>query len=329
MDWNHESITTSVLWLIDVQEHRLVFYQRFVDVDSQMVFLDDLKSKDEVLAYFYENGPTHSALMDFCEDYRERYHNELCWNYPISDGRHLGAFFLLVKEGVLSLPYDDADKVDYELFCLDDVRFCDKESLSVFIEDWDSFARDLRSALWSMLDFTAERRITMKKLTGTSIWWPICLAMSAGKRRMDFFRIPATHTPTVWSNTGIWISRWSCFSQLARLRVSSIPWGCVYRMENIFRQATMFPASMKTAKYGWMRLRRPEELCCEWSSRISTAYSQRTKTAWKHISCSNYLRRRSTGKAVRSHENENLSDHSGKGHTSYKIQGNRGHAAAL
>lgn len=153
MDWDHESITTSVLWLIDVQEHRLVFYQRFVDVDSQMVFLDDLKSKAEVLAYFYENGPTHSALMDFCEDYRDRYHNELCWNYPISDGKHLGTFFLLVKEGVLSLPYDDADKVDYELFCLDDVRFCDKESLSVFMEDWDSFARDLRSAMWSMLDF--------------------------------------------------------------------------------------------------------------------------------------------------------------------------------
>lgn len=58
-----------------------------------------------------------------------------------------------MKEGVLSLPYDDADKVDYELLCLDDARLCDKESLSVFIDDWESFERDLRTAMYNMLDF--------------------------------------------------------------------------------------------------------------------------------------------------------------------------------
>ena len=153
MIWDHESINTSALWLVDVQECRRILYQRFVEIGSDMIFLDDLKSKDEAVTYLHENSPTHSGLMDFCEDYRERYHNELCWNYPISDGKHLGTFFLLVKEGVLSLPYDDADKVDYELLCLDDARLCDKESLSVFIDDWESFERDLRTAMYNMLDF--------------------------------------------------------------------------------------------------------------------------------------------------------------------------------
>lgn len=153
VNWNHESMNPSALWLIDVQEHRAIFYQRFVNVGADMVFLDDLKSKGEAVTYLHENLPTHSVLMDFCEDYRNRYHNELCWNYPISDGKHLGTFFLLVKEGVLRLPYDDADKVDYELLCLDDARLCDKESLSVFIDDWESFERDLRTAMYNMLDF--------------------------------------------------------------------------------------------------------------------------------------------------------------------------------
>lgn len=47
-----------------------------------------------------------------------KYHNELCWQYPISDGKHLGTYIALVKEGVLSLPYNDANKVDASFFVL-------------------------------------------------------------------------------------------------------------------------------------------------------------------------------------------------------------------
>ena len=153
LSWNHESISDSALWLINARERRPVTCKRIIDVGPHMIVLDDLKSKDEVVAYLHENGPTHSTLMDFCEEYREKFHNELCWSYPISDGKHLGTFFILVKEGVLSLPYDDADKVDYELFCLDDARLCDKNSMSDFIDDWDSFDLELRSAMHSMLAF--------------------------------------------------------------------------------------------------------------------------------------------------------------------------------
>lgn len=51
------------------------------------------------------------------------------------------------------MPYDDADKVNYELLSLEDARLCDRASMSDFIDDWDSFDRDLRSAIHSMLAF--------------------------------------------------------------------------------------------------------------------------------------------------------------------------------
>jgi len=153
LSWNHMSMSETALWLVNVREIRPTTYKRVIDVGAHTIVLDELKSKDDTIAYLHENGPTHSTLMDFCEEYRERYHNELCWSYPISDGKHLGTFFLLVREGVLSLPYDDADKVDYELFCLDDARLCDKDSMSDFIDDWDTFERDLRSAMQSILAF--------------------------------------------------------------------------------------------------------------------------------------------------------------------------------
>lgn len=120
--------------------------------------LDELKSRQELLDYFQENGPTHSALMDFCEEYREKYGNELCWPYPISEGEHLGTFLVLVKEGVLSLPYDDADKVDYELFCIDDMRlFQDYADMEIFMDDWKLFHEDLMAAMTAMKNYLYEQ----------------------------------------------------------------------------------------------------------------------------------------------------------------------------
>lgn len=122
--------------------------------------LEELRSRQELLDYFNENGPTHSALMDFCEEYREKYGNELCWPYPISDGKHLGTFFVLVREGVLSLPYDDADKVDYELFCTDDVvLFEDYADMDLFMDDWKLFQADLMQAMTAMRDYLYNQEV--------------------------------------------------------------------------------------------------------------------------------------------------------------------------
>ena len=120
--------------------------------------MDELKSRQELLDYLQENGPTHSALMDFCEEYREQYGNELCWPYPISEGKHLGTFLVLVREGVLSLPYDDADKVDYELFCIDDMRmFQDYADMEIFMDDWKLFHEDLMAAMTGMKNYLYEQ----------------------------------------------------------------------------------------------------------------------------------------------------------------------------
>ena len=59
-----------------------------------------------------------------------------------------------MKEGILSLPYDDADKVDYELFCVDDaVMFVDYADMDIFIDDWNLFHTDLLQAMEAMRDY--------------------------------------------------------------------------------------------------------------------------------------------------------------------------------
>lgn len=78
------------------------------------------------------------------------YQNELCWHYPTTDELHLGTFLLLVKEGVLSLPFNEVDSVDYELFCLEDACLCDAASIDLLIADWYCFDSDLRHAMEGM-----------------------------------------------------------------------------------------------------------------------------------------------------------------------------------
>lgn len=96
-----------------------------INIGNQLIYYDMLKSKQELIDYFISHSPTERSLAEFCADYAERYQNSLYWHYPISDTVHLGAYVVLVKEGVLYVPYDDADKVSCELFCLDAIKLLD------------------------------------------------------------------------------------------------------------------------------------------------------------------------------------------------------------
>ncbi len=110
-----------------------------------------LITKEELLAHLRENGESDRALADIRERYQNEFGNELIWRYPISDGKHMGTFIVTVQEGFISLPYDAADREDYELLELDDAAMFDADDMQVFIDDWQSFSDDLMSAMTDML----------------------------------------------------------------------------------------------------------------------------------------------------------------------------------
>lgn len=155
--WENLYCTEDHLWLVGVTALRPAEADARIVIGDLSLDMRTLKSRQELLDYLSDNGPTHTALMDFCEEYRDLYNNELCWPYPISDGKHLGTFLVLVREGILSLPYDDADKVDYELFCLDDIGMFDAEAMELFISDWDAFDKDLRQAMSGMKTYLKKK----------------------------------------------------------------------------------------------------------------------------------------------------------------------------
>ena len=121
--WELSFAKENALYLIGCEERDCI------NIGKHLIFYDTLKSKEELIDYFIKNSPTERSLSDFCHDYAERYQNSLYWHYPLSDSEHLGAYLVLVKEGVLYVPYDDADKVSCELFCLEDIKLVDADDV--------------------------------------------------------------------------------------------------------------------------------------------------------------------------------------------------------
>ena len=113
---------------------------------------DKLMNTEDVKDYLYRNGCSDRALSEIREAYLEEFGNELCWRYPISDEKHLGAFILVVQEGFLHIPYDCVYYEPYELLEMDDIALHNAESLELFLADWINFSDDLVDALNAMRD---------------------------------------------------------------------------------------------------------------------------------------------------------------------------------
>lgn len=124
-----------------------------IRINGTLIHMEDLKSQTQLLQFFESSAPTHGELMDFCEDYMVKYRNPLYWIYPISDGVHMGEMLVLVKEGILSIPYDNVINGE-EHFDLDQIRqFTTIEEIRDFLSDWVSFSNDLTHAMQSMQDY--------------------------------------------------------------------------------------------------------------------------------------------------------------------------------
>ena len=71
---------------------------------------EELPTMKELLKEIVDNGGTDAALAKLREAQHEKYHNELIWRYPISQGDSAGGFIMPVREGILWIPYDEMEK---------------------------------------------------------------------------------------------------------------------------------------------------------------------------------------------------------------------------
>lgn len=154
--WNKEHITEEALWLIDVNvtaKTNTALSPEICMVDSFAIDTNALCSAEELKKCLADNDGDYSALVTACQQNAKRYGHHLFWNYPITDGEHSGVYFVLVKEGVLWLPYNRIENNCFEQFIVSESKICSQEDIQNFIRDWNEFDKTIRTQMSNFEDF--------------------------------------------------------------------------------------------------------------------------------------------------------------------------------
>lgn len=76
LGWKYRVIGKEGLWLVDVSD-KVERQSKPALIDGIEVLFEELKSKDELMNFFDESSCTHTDLMEFCENYKKCYKNDL------------------------------------------------------------------------------------------------------------------------------------------------------------------------------------------------------------------------------------------------------------
>ena len=150
--WDASFPTEEALWLVGCKKN-----ESFT-LFGRTVYLDMLKGKDELLDYMMAHGCNHDSIHQFTKLYQDRYQSQLLWHVPYCPGEdHLGVYFVLVKEGVLMLPYDNADKISGAKFHPECASFVNASTVFKYLHDFNSFASNVDCGLESLNEFLQRR----------------------------------------------------------------------------------------------------------------------------------------------------------------------------
>lgn len=154
--WEEEYVTEKALWLIDLDY--IVLSNTEIDpnicfVGNRAIDTRDLLSRQDIKSKLETDGADYNTLVNICEEHQKKYGDFLFWKYPISDGEHSGVYFVLVKEGVMVIPYNHVDNDCFEWFVLSDIKLCSHLDINDFISEWEEYSNRLENQMASFKDF--------------------------------------------------------------------------------------------------------------------------------------------------------------------------------
>lgn len=159
--WKTININEDGLWLVGLTNEDAEFPSApdsLFYIDKTAVNINDLMSEQEFMEKFAETDGKYSDISEICEVYVKKFGNELVWQYPISDERYSGGFFVLIKEGVLFLPYIDIENCD-EIIERDGIRKCNLTDVQRSIFDWRAYSSNTDRVLSNLFEYLEKRGV--------------------------------------------------------------------------------------------------------------------------------------------------------------------------
>lgn len=157
--WEHLSVTEDGIWLIGIDRENIIIPEISSDIlmiDNAAVEMRRLLPKADLIEKLQKADCSCSSLSELCNQYVKLFGNELYWQYPITDGEHYGVYLILVREGILSIPYSNVDSLD-EKFCMDKAKLCDMRDMSNYLSNWKQFSGYTSKILDTMVRFLYKR----------------------------------------------------------------------------------------------------------------------------------------------------------------------------
>lgn len=156
LNWDTEFVAEDALWIAGNFPYNAMIPEanrNLIYIDSKVIDTNDLMPMAEFVNKLFDEGGTFTDLSNLCEDYEIEYGTPLYWMHPFTDGKYNGCYFVLVREGVLVLSYDEIDDCDHEIFVRDSARLCDTAEMRCFQTEWSLRAENLTGTISSLLFF--------------------------------------------------------------------------------------------------------------------------------------------------------------------------------
>lgn len=161
LDWENEFVSPDALFIIG----KFPAAPKLPDVNQDLIHIDSatidsstLMSKDEFLEKLFDEGGTFTDLASLCEANETAYGTPLYWMHPFTDGEYNGCYFVLVREGVLVLSYDEISTCDHEIFIRDSAHLCYAEEMRCFLTEWNIRSTALIETITTLLSFLEQKK---------------------------------------------------------------------------------------------------------------------------------------------------------------------------
>lgn len=157
--WEHTCICDDGLWLIgiDLEKYKKATEKsNILYVDGCFVNTSKLHTKAELMRYLEDTDGMGSDLDEFCQSNRNEFGTKLFWFCPIPGQYHEGYYFVLVREGVLCIPYNHVFDRDEEL-ALGDAEIFDADAILGVKKLLDEFTDETRDILDSLAGHMQKR----------------------------------------------------------------------------------------------------------------------------------------------------------------------------
>jgi len=110
-----------------------------------------LMKTGEVVDYLRVHGENYSAFSDLRDIYEEAFGKDLVWNYQCCGDFFPGFYLMPVREGFLSIPYNEVEVDEFEQIVADNIELLSAEDLQFRLERYRAYAVEMMSAMEDMI----------------------------------------------------------------------------------------------------------------------------------------------------------------------------------